>query len=197
MPPRVTQEEWDRRAAAAGIQWLEEVRNNRTKARARCLVCGYEYARTPDSVQADQQCPHCSGRVVLQSEWDERAAAIGLEWVDDVVGARTPTRIRCRTCGREWKTKPEYVKSGNGCQDCYDQRCGESLKVPQEIWDQRAAESGMRWLDPVPPQPAACPRGRAICSRPRRQSRLPGRTRDVRGIRQERTTKGKRSRRIV
>ena len=57
--PPVTQAEWDRRAAAAGIAWEAPVANGHTKAPARCVACGARWQVWPKFVREGRGCPNC------------------------------------------------------------------------------------------------------------------------------------------
>jgi len=84
MAPKLTQAEWDARAAAVGIAWEADVSRALTKTPARCLTCGFRWDARPASVQQGQGCPSCAGNLPLpQRIWDARAA------VDAVIRERT------------------------------------------------------------------------------------------------------------
>ena len=111
--------EWDRRAAAVGIEWTgdEPVRATR-KHSARCVECSYEWDTSPGGVRDGNGCPLCSGRIVLPEEWDRRAAARGLEWMgDDPILSMVKHEARCLTCGYGWKTLPAGI-TRFGCPAC-------------------------------------------------------------------------------
>ncbi len=116
---RITQDEWDRRAAAAGVKWLEPVRNNHTPTPARCLTCGHVWSPWPTGVQQGHGCPGCAGSAPLsQNVWDRRAAGVGIEWLEPVRKNHNPTSARCLTCGHEWLSRPANVQQGHGCPGC-------------------------------------------------------------------------------
>ncbi len=64
MGTRITQDEWDRRADAVGVKWLEPVRNNHTPTPAHCLTCGHEWSPNGDHVRGHEDrgsgCPKCA-----------------------------------------------------------------------------------------------------------------------------------------
>jgi predicted nucleic acid-binding Zn-ribbon protein len=153
--PSRSQEEWQEVAAALDLEWLEEVPNSHTPTRVRCLKCGYERAARPNSVQQGKAgCPSCAGQVVTQEEWRSRAAALDLEWLEEVPNNSTLVGIRCLKCGREWKTKGQQVRKGRGCVVCAGQ------VVSQQERDKRALELNFEWLEEVrgahTPTPARC-----------------------------------------
>ena len=57
----VSRDEWDRRAAAAGIEWITGPPKGTThRAPARCLTCGYEYEPTGMNVSNGAGCAACA-----------------------------------------------------------------------------------------------------------------------------------------
>jgi hypothetical protein len=76
-----SQEVWDARAAAVGIEWLEPVGGTKSKTGAKCLKCDHEWGARPDGVMGGKACPACSqhgispvlpGRVYLITYQDDR-----------------------------------------------------------------------------------------------------------------------------
>lgn len=57
---KVTQEEWDARAALVDVEWLDQVRNANTRTRARCRVCDHQWMASPTAVQRGSACPACA-----------------------------------------------------------------------------------------------------------------------------------------
>jgi len=141
---RISQDEWDRCAAAVGIEWLEPVRNESTNNLARCLNCGREWKASPHHVSRGQRCAQCARKIATQADWDRRGAEVGLAWHAPVAASAVKTPARCLTCGHEWSPFPHAVASGQGCP-----RCAGNLPLGQPEWDQRAASVGIEWVDPV------------------------------------------------
>ena len=84
MPPRVSREEWDRRAAAVGIEWVgDEPIYSHTKHAARCLSCGHEWFGSPKQIAKGQGCPSCANQKRADALIAEAAAAIPLVLQDD------------------------------------------------------------------------------------------------------------------
>ncbi len=155
---RLRQDEWDRRAAAAGLEWLAPVAGAASPTLARCLTCGHEWSPWPSRTSG---CPSCAPNARLpHDEWDRRAARAGLEWLQPVGDANTPTLARCLTCGHEWSPRPHHVNQGSGCGRCAALSRGLANTIPAEEWDRRAARAGLEWLQPVrgvaAPVPARC-----------------------------------------
>ncbi len=112
---RVNPAEWDRRAADAGLEWLEPHVRADVRRLARCLSCGFEYTPWPDHVRKGIGCPRC---IVPVEEWDRRASAVGIEWIEPHSRADLPRRARCLGCGYEWSPPPRSVADGSGCPAC-------------------------------------------------------------------------------
>ena len=147
---RVSQEVWDERASAAGFIWLEPVASSK-RVRARCLTCNLQWLANPGNTAGrGDGCPVCglAHRRVSQDAWDERAAAVNIEWLEPVGGVQSITPARCRTCGAEWNARPNKVQQGAGCWKC-DGRREPRFQVTQDEWDERAAAVGVEWLDEV------------------------------------------------
>lgn len=152
MPPRVSRQEWDRRAAAVGIEWVgEEPILARSRHDARCTTCGHSWAVLPGHVQSGQGCPSCAfhaprGPRVRREDWDHRAAAVGIEWVgDDPILAGSKHDARCTTCGYEWSVKPSHINDGQGCPSCAGR-----ISPSREEWDRRALRAGVEWVGDDP-----------------------------------------------
>ena len=152
---RVPQAVWDERAAVVGIRWTGEVRTSGTPTPAHCLMCGHDFTPFPTNVQKGQGCPNCDliKRPELcpksQQEWEARAAAVGVELLDEVRNAATKVRVRCRTCGHTWDVQPAVIARGHGCRKCGQERTAAARRKPQSYWVAAAAALGLEWLDPV------------------------------------------------
>lgn len=156
MPKILTQQDWDERAEAVGLEWLEEVQGARTTAKALCLECGSTIDAYPSDVQqGHRKCKVCwearrsKEKIVAQETWDERALEAGLSWVRPVTGARVKTEAECLSCGNRWNAIPYAVKAGSGCPECGISKRAAAKRIPQEVWDKRAAALELEWLEPV------------------------------------------------
>jgi predicted nucleic acid-binding Zn-ribbon protein len=158
MPPRVSREEWDRRAAALGVEWVgEEPVMALSPHAARCLACGHLWHPRPGNVTQGRGCPKCArrrqGRERLGSqEWDRRAAEVGIEWKDqppELVGDKR--LARCLSCATEWLADSRVVaRRARGCLSCRYQAVADSLKLPRDEWDRRAGAAGIEWVGDGP-----------------------------------------------
>ncbi len=155
-PSAVSREEWDRRAALVGIDWLEDPKGGNDAFKARCLKCGYEYKAYTTGVYSGKGCKKCSARAqrLDSGEWDRRAALVGIEWLKPPTTRRSKTPARCLTCGYQWEANPGSVGS-HGCP-----KCGNAVPITPAEYKQRAKAAGIEWLESprgtVSKTPARC-----------------------------------------
>ncbi len=116
---RVSQEEWNRRAAAEHIAFEEPVVTANDHAPVRCVVCGYRWSVTPKKIFEGRGCPRCSGRIVNQAEWDDRARAVGIAWERPMRNSHRRSPAQCLTCGHRRSPWPSNVSRGQGCPACH------------------------------------------------------------------------------
>ena len=151
---RITQEEWQRRAAAAGFVWTESVAGAQTKTGARCLTCGCEFTPFPSNVPR-QGCPSCARLRAAekqkrpQSDWIEAAKRTNLKWLEPVTNSQTSTLAECLSCGHCWSVRPQHVWNGHGCGACGRKAGGKTQRLGQEEWVARAALVNAEWLEDV------------------------------------------------
>ncbi len=153
MPKVVTPEEWNRRAAAAGVEWIGETpTKSAAKYPARCRGCGKEWEVEANSVTKGHGCRRCAGvaRRVTREEWDEGAESASMRWVgaDPIVSSRKYPAI-CATCEHEWLALPKDVARGHGCPACSGNIPGEP-GVSREEWDKRAKAVNVEWVGNEP-----------------------------------------------
>ena len=53
-----------------------------------------------------------------------------VELISDYNGNKNEITVRCKIDNHIWKTTPNRLHSGQGCQKCYDRRRGQSTKIP-------------------------------------------------------------------
>jgi hypothetical protein len=149
MPAKITQKEWDERAAQRGCRWLEEVVHARKKTKAECIKYGHQFLKDPGKISTSKGCPVCARKnaprniPLTQEECDRRAAKLGLEWTEPYTGQGVNTGIRCKTCSHEWKARPGNVFIGHKCP-----MCAHNAPVSLEEWDRRAFAVGVKWIGP-------------------------------------------------
>ena len=146
---RTSQDTWNARASAIGVEWVDPVGASGQRVTARCLNCRHEWQAWPSHIQRGQGCPQCSGRFVSQAEWNRRAAAADVEWLSPVGAARSPINARCTLCGYKWDAVPSKLQQGAGCPRCSSQARAQGLRQTQSTWNKRAAAVDLVWLDEV------------------------------------------------
>lgn len=143
----LSQEEWRARYQKVGLDLLEDIKTNVHRVDTRCQKCGHEWKSIPNNVQQGRGCPEC--KRISASEWEERAALVGIRWIDIPRDARTQSRAECLECGREWLARPSAIAAGHGCDQCAARRQGEKRRRPQAAWEARYAERHLELLEPV------------------------------------------------
>ena len=155
---RVSFAEWQSRAKKAGLVFLEEPLNSKTKTPARCLSCQYEWRPTPINISSlGSGCPRCGvakatttrkeNSSLSNSErkqlLEEAARAAGLAWLDleqAVKGGQSAAR--CLNCSHKWSP---WVSNVVGKQTSCP-KCAGNLRVAQEEWQKRAKSVGVTLL---------------------------------------------------
>ena len=121
---KITQAEWQERAAHKDFEFLETVRHANNPTLARCFTGQHEWSPRPNRALQGHGCPTCGqvkgseARRLTDDVWNSRAAKLNLEWLEPVRAAQTKTLCRCRICRHEWKVKPCDVDQGHGCPAC-------------------------------------------------------------------------------
>jgi hypothetical protein len=152
-------DEWDRRAALVGIEWVETPTRSDTHTPARCLACGHEWSPRPSHVNAGTGCPERRRReagmkrrgrtgrpwrIIPPAEWCERAHVAGIQWVDSPpLRGSDKTLARCLECGHEWLADPFHISNGHGCRKCAD----AAMRVTPDEWVSRANRLNLEWID--------------------------------------------------
>lgn len=150
-PRKPKQEVWIKRGEALGIELLEPVVTTSQAIDVRCTTCAHEWDLKPVYLTTGvASCPECAlkKRRIPQEVWDERAAKVGLVWLEPVLRARDESQARCLTCSKEFGITGATVQLERGCRDCRKERRGRG-RLRQEVWDERIAKVDARWLEPV------------------------------------------------
>ena len=149
----VLQDEWDRRAEAVGLVWIEPVRRSSVPTLARCTDCGTVARIRPNGTLRGRGCTPCGWRrraerkTLSGDEWDARASAVGLEWLEPHKSSNTKRHARCTRCDHEFDPFPTNVKRGHGCPKCGDEATATASRLPDDEWDARAAAVGIEWTE--------------------------------------------------
>lgn len=108
------------------IEIVGEYVNAKTKVLCRCLIDGYEWCATPDSILHGAGCPECGRKKVSKKlkksneKFLQEMQAINpnIMILDKYVNDNTKVKCRCKVDGYEWLSKPNYLLGGHGCHRC-------------------------------------------------------------------------------
>ncbi len=140
--PRVTAEEWAKRASIVNAIWIEIPKTANDRANLRCTICSHGWAATGANIQNKQGCPKCAKTLpVSPDEWEARAEKIGAKWLELPTKAVDKKPIVCKKCGFIWQTFAYNVYSGYGCHACAGRE-----KVSDDEWAARALKVNAKWL---------------------------------------------------
>ena len=133
------------------VYWLNEYKNQKSKAVVRCVLDGFEWSASADNlINNIRGCPQCAG----QRRWtaEERIGQINalnniefVSWSDVYKGKGSKANVICKVDGFEWNAAVnDLVNGGYGCPKCakygYDKsktgylyalrsECGRHVKV--------------------------------------------------------------------
>ena len=153
---RISTQEWKARLSAVRAEWVGETPdNNSDKSKvAKCLVCGGQWNVDPRRISKGH--PRCSGKLpkvtISESEWLNRAAKAGIEWLEMPTRSKVQTGARCLKCGHRWKPIPDNIRGGSGCPKCALKSSSptKGVKITPEEWGRRASLLGLKWRDSTP-----------------------------------------------
>lgn len=77
---------------------------------------------------------------ITPQEYKERFNTLypNYELLSDYNGDKNYIEVKCKRDGNVWKTKPNWLKQGVGCQICYNKRRGDTLRKSNEEFIQQA-----------------------------------------------------------
>lgn len=125
------------------IEVIGEYVNAYTKIKCHCKIHNYDFEDVPIVIKSFKSCCPIGGRELRDSntkkfkgeQFQDRLIAIGnndIEVLEDYISAKTPILVRCKNCGREWKTTPNTLLSGGGCIKCKLKKFTDSLIMTNE-----------------------------------------------------------------
>jgi hypothetical protein len=95
--------------------------SSRTKLNCKCLIDGYKWRSTWNDLQQGKGCPMCAGNARYTKERVENIVEQYniqiIKYIDNEINANTEILCNCK-CGREFKTKIQYLKSKHQCDVC-------------------------------------------------------------------------------
>jgi predicted Zn-ribbon and HTH transcriptional regulator len=123
-------------------------KNAVTKTLAKCLTCSHQWEVNPSNISKGSKCPACAKNSrVPQSTWDERAAALGLQWIDPVSGRHSKAKIKCLNCSHVWICEAGAVARGSGCPKCARVGATAKRRLPTSEWIARAEKLELEWIE--------------------------------------------------
>ncbi|MBQ7548843.1 MAG: hypothetical protein IJT03_03965 [Clostridia bacterium] len=107
------------------ISVQEPYQKNTKPIRCRCLVCGYEWGPTPQSLLCGHGCPSCAGNTKLtHEEFIDKLKAENPNFESfDVLtpykGMSGKVKCRCKICDTIWHPKAnDLIRAKSGCPSC-------------------------------------------------------------------------------
>jgi hypothetical protein len=146
---RVTAEQWDLRAANAGVRWAAGTPESTTsRTPVICIKCGHSWSPLPSNISKGAGCARCAKNSPQpQSVWDERALAVGLRWIEPVKGRHAKAKAECIKCSYKWTVDAGGVAGGAGCPNCGSETRSKSRHLGSEVWNERASQQNLVWLE--------------------------------------------------
>ncbi|MBQ9408335.1 MAG: hypothetical protein IJU28_02950 [Clostridia bacterium] len=103
------------------IEVIGEYYNISSPIRVKCKICDYEWTPIASSILRGNGCPRCSHCLQITHEQFVKE----LKQINDSIDVlgkystkRTPIRVRCLKCGREWIATPDNLLRNHGCAKC-------------------------------------------------------------------------------
>lgn len=122
---RKTQKEYESELAVKkpGIILIDKYISLKTKARHKCIRCGYEWDCIPDNLIFNKNgCPNCSHRRrVTEEEVRERIDNIHdntIIMLNGYIDTQSRANFQCLQCGHVWDAKVNNILNGKGCPIC-------------------------------------------------------------------------------
>lgn len=109
------------------IEIIGEYKNNRTKIKCRCHICGHEWSPTADAILHGSGCPSCritkqvirSTKTTQQFRKDLLEIKPSIEVVGEYTHSGEKIELRCKVCGYEWSRTPHaLISTDSKCPKC-------------------------------------------------------------------------------
>jgi hypothetical protein len=106
------------------IEMVDDYTNATTKMRFRCMLDGYEWSTTMNSLRCGTGCPRCAGKEHITTEqFSKLIAHRTFVCIGGYSATMSKTSFKCSvpSCGHEWETTPNSILSRKtGCPNCAD-----------------------------------------------------------------------------
>lgn len=144
------------------IEVIGEYVNAYTKIKCHCKIHNYDFEDVPIVIKSFKSCCPIGGRELRDSntkkfkgeQFQDRLITIGnndIEVLEDYISAKTPILVRCKNCGREWKTTPNTLLSGRGCIKCKLKKFTDSLIMTNEEFIAKLSDISDNSITPLEP----------------------------------------------
>lgn len=98
----------------------------KTSILCKCMIDGNEWSPTPSDLLQGKGCPLCGFRRQSEikrnnpSDFAFRAqkANHSIKMLEDYINQKTPIKVKCVFCGKEWAMLPTNILKGRGCSNC-------------------------------------------------------------------------------
>lgn len=105
----------------------------------KCNKCGHEWKTRPNSLYRNGKCPKCeaSNRKPSQAEFVNKINKLNPSVVpiENYINGETPILFECKTCGRQWKSRPNNILQGKRCIVCTTRENAKRLTTTQEEFE--------------------------------------------------------------
>lgn len=125
IPAHVREQQINARPNISFVRWVDEYRNNKSKAICRCKMDGYEWSVcSSDLINGGRGCPQCGGRrcwtaVERIAQINERINISFVRWVGVYRDSDSRALVRCALDGYEWAPSiHSLINHGVGCPHC-------------------------------------------------------------------------------
>lgn len=123
MPRKKTNEEFieELKLKNPTIIVLDTYKKSSIKVHCKCLIDGYEWYATPNSLLRGSGCPKCCNRERYDNESIRerlKESNPNIELIGDFVNVNTKMKCKCLIDGYIWESRPCDILHGHGCPKC-------------------------------------------------------------------------------
>lgn len=119
---------------------LDTYKDSRTKISCKCLVCNHIWETKPNTLLQGHGCPVCARKTAYTKTRKNNCDFIkelssvlpSVVPCEEYKNALSYIKCRCRVCGYEWQSKPNWLLSGHGCPRCGHEKGGSSIRLSDQ-----------------------------------------------------------------
>ena len=121
--------EYKERIKNKNIDLLESYTNAHDKLNHKCLGCGLVFTSKPKTVSTSKYgCPNCSGKRFTHNKYLSLLPR-DIEALETYKTSADYLSHRCKKCGFEWSTKPNYILHMKcGCPNCASSKGEDKIR---------------------------------------------------------------------